>query len=84
MSESETRSVVAIGNSRVILAKAGIQVSVAAMTRQHLGPGLRWGDGSFVIPAKAGIQLHCAREKWVPVSAGTTGRLLSVALLSSF
>ena len=70
MSESETRSVVAIGNSRVIPAKAGIQVAVAAMTRQHLGPGLRRGDGSFVIPAKAGIQVSVATMTRQHLGAG--------------
>jgi hypothetical protein len=60
MSESKTRSVVAIGDRCVIPAKAGIQVSAAAMTERKLGPGLRRGDGQFVIPAKAGIQVSKA------------------------
>jgi hypothetical protein len=56
MSESEARSVAAIGNSRVIPAKAGIQFTMGALARRQLGPGLRRGDARSVIPAKAGIQ----------------------------
>jgi len=57
MSESETRSVVAIGNSRVIPAKAGIQILTAEVTRLQLDAGLRRGDDICVIPASSGIHV---------------------------
>jgi hypothetical protein len=55
MSKSKRRSLAAIGNSRVIPAKAGIQVNSSKSKRCSLAAI----GNSRVIPAKAGIQVEC-------------------------
>jgi hypothetical protein len=65
LSESQTRSVAAIGNSCVIPAKAGIQVAVVIKNGLPLPRDRRVA----VIPAKAGIQVV---QIWTPAGAGAT------------